>query len=113
MAQSNLGVMHENGQGVPQNFKEAVRWFTKAAEQGNTHTQFNLGDLYMNGEGGIKQDLTRALKLFRLAAAQGHEPAKAAMPQVEAMLKASLGVTPPAKQRPALAPDACAQVQVF
>ena len=93
--------MHEKGQGVPQNFKEALRWFTKAAEQRHADAQFNLGALYANGEGGIKQDLTRALKLFRLAAAQGREPAKAAMPQVEAMLKASLGVTPPAKQRPA------------
>ena len=49
--------------------------------------------LYTNGEGGIKQDLIRALRWFRLAAAQGHEPAKAAVPQVEAMLKASLGDT--------------------
>jgi hypothetical protein len=35
------------------------------------------------------------------------------MPQVEAMLKASLGVTPPAKQRPALAPDACANCGIL
>jgi len=105
--------MHQVGQGVPQNFKEALRWYTKAAEQGNADAQSNLGLLYANGEGGIKQDLTRALKLFRLAAAQGHEPAKAAMPQVEAMLKASLGVTPPAKQRAALAPDACANCGIL
>ena len=112
-AQSNLGNMHWDGRGVPQNFKEALRWFTKAAEQGDAQAQSNLGALYANGEGGIKQDLTRALKWFRLAAAQGHETAKAAVPQAEAMLKASLGVTPPAKQRPALTPDACANCGIL
>jgi len=85
--------MHRDGQGLPQNFKEAVRWFTKAAEQRHADAHFNLGALYTNGEGGIKQDLTRALKWFRLAAAQGHEPAKAAVPQVEAMLKARESMT--------------------
>ena len=112
-AQSNLGVMHQVGKGVPQNFKEALRWYTKAAEQRHADAQFNLGALYTNGEGGIKQDLPRALKWFRLAAAQGHEPAKATVPQVEAILKASLGVAPPAKQRPALAPDACANCGIW
>ena len=41
--QFNLGVMHENGQGVTQNFKEALRWYTKAAEQGNVMAQSKLG----------------------------------------------------------------------
>ena len=53
LAQSNIGVMHRDGQGVPQNFKEALRWYTKAAEQGNANAQFNLGVLYTNEEGGI------------------------------------------------------------
>ena len=34
-AQTNLGVMYDNGQGVPQDDKTAVKWFTLAAEQGN------------------------------------------------------------------------------
>jgi len=33
LAQNNLGVMYENGQGVPQDYKEAVKWYTKAAEE--------------------------------------------------------------------------------
>ena len=32
--QFNLGIMYENGEGVPQDYKEAVKWYTKAAEQG-------------------------------------------------------------------------------
>ena len=34
-AQFNLGVMYDAGEGVPQNYTEAVRWFRMAAEQGN------------------------------------------------------------------------------
>ena len=45
-AQSNLGVMYVLGQGVPQNYAEAVRWFRLAAAQGNANAQFNLGVMY-------------------------------------------------------------------
>ena len=33
-AQYNLGVMYGNGQGVPQDYKAALEWYTLAAEQG-------------------------------------------------------------------------------
>ena len=33
-AQYNLGLMYANGEGVPENDKTAVMWYTKAAEQG-------------------------------------------------------------------------------
>ncbi len=32
-----VGVMSRDGEGVTQDYKEAVKWFRKAAEQGNTH----------------------------------------------------------------------------
>lgn len=35
-AQFYLGVMYYYGRGVPQNYNEAVKWYTKAAEQGET-----------------------------------------------------------------------------
>ena len=34
-AQYNLGIMYNNGQGVPENKAEAVNWYRLAAEQGN------------------------------------------------------------------------------
>ena len=34
VAQYNLGIMYENGEGVPQDYKEAVKWYRLAAEQG-------------------------------------------------------------------------------
>mgnify|MGYP006114862609 CR=1 FL=1 len=38
-AQYYLGVMDANGQGVPQDYKTAVKWFKLAAEQGNAYAQ--------------------------------------------------------------------------
>jgi TPR repeat protein len=34
--------MYANGQGVPQDYGEAIRWYRKAAEQGFADAQFNL-----------------------------------------------------------------------
>ena len=34
-----------------QDYAEAVRWFRKAAEQGDADAQFNLGRMYYEGQG--------------------------------------------------------------
>ena len=54
-AQSNLGVMYANGQGVPQDYAEAVQWYRKAADQGDADAQNNLGVMYDKGQ-GVPQD---------------------------------------------------------
>jgi len=33
-AQFLLGLMYDNGEGVPQDYKQAIKWYTKVAEQG-------------------------------------------------------------------------------
>jgi len=38
-AQFHLGVMYEFGEGVPQDYKEAARWYRLAADQGDAHAQ--------------------------------------------------------------------------
>ena len=53
-AQTNLGLMYQNGWGVPQDDKEAVYWYKLAAEQGDAKAQYNLGIMYDVGEGVIK-----------------------------------------------------------
>ena len=50
-AQYSLGVMYNNGEGVPQDHQEAVIWWRKAAEQGNVKAQYSLGVSYDTGEG--------------------------------------------------------------
>ena len=69
-AQFNLGNMYANGEGVPENDTEAVKWYRKAAEQGHAGAQFNLGFMYDNGR-GVPQNDTEAVKWYRKAAEQG------------------------------------------
>ena len=59
--------MYDNGYGVPESHKTAVKWYTKAAEQGDANAQYNLGVMYDNGEGVPENDKT-AVKWYTLAA---------------------------------------------
>jgi TPR repeat protein len=77
IAQLRLGYMYEFGRGVPQNDKDAVRWFRAAAEQGNADAQFSLGFLYEVGFGrGVPQDYNEAVRWYRAAADQGNVSAQ-------------------------------------
>jgi len=42
-AQNYLGLLYDNGYGVPRDDARAVAWYRKAAEQGNAAAQYNLG----------------------------------------------------------------------
>jgi len=67
--------MYEDGHGVPENDATAVKWYTKAAEQGDAAAQNNLGVMYEDGH-GVPQDNVMAYMWWNLAAAQGDENAK-------------------------------------
>ena len=69
--QNALGNMYYTGDGVPQDDKEAVKWFRLAAEQGYAYGQFMLGGMYFTGN-GVPHDYKEAVKWFRLAAEQGN-----------------------------------------
>jgi TPR repeat protein len=55
-----------------------MRWYTKAADQGDTSAQYNLALMYEEGDGTAK-DVVSAYMWYSLAAAEGDEDAKAAM----------------------------------
>ncbi len=74
-AQCNLALLYGRGEGVKQDYKEAVKWLRKAAEQGDPEHQYSLGSVYYNGE-GVEQDAKEALKWCRKAAEQGHPEAR-------------------------------------
>jgi uncharacterized protein len=74
-AQYFLGGMYVNGNGVPQDATEAVKWFRLSAEQGNAGAQAFLGTLYEFGN-GVLQDYAEAIKWFRLSAVQGNATAQ-------------------------------------
>ena len=67
--------MYALGQGVPQDYKMAFKWYTKAAEQGYTKSQFNLGVMYRDGV-GVPQDYKMAVKWYTKAAEQGNARAQ-------------------------------------
>jgi hypothetical protein len=56
--------------GVAKDYSEAMRWFRKAADQGNAFAQNKIGVLYYNGW-SVKQDYGEAMRWFRKAADQG------------------------------------------
>ena len=62
--------MYYTGQGIVQDFKEAMKLFRLAAGQGHTEAQNNMGLMYAKGQ-GVSQDYKEAVKWWRLAAEQG------------------------------------------
>jgi TPR repeat protein len=62
--------MYDNGQGVPQDYKTAVKWWKLAAEQGHALAQSNLGVMYDKGQ-GVLQDYARAHMWWNIAASSG------------------------------------------
>jgi len=72
LAQNSLGGKYATGQGVSQDYQEAVMWYRRAAEQGNASAQYNLGVMYDNGQ-GVSQDYVLAHMWANLAASQGGE----------------------------------------
>ena len=74
-AQNNLGLLYEDGKGVPQDLGEAAELYQKAAHQGYADAQNNLGWLYQNGK-GVPQDLGKAAELCQKAANQGYADAQ-------------------------------------
>ena len=77
-AQNCLGEMYKKGQGVKQDYKEAVEWYRKAAEQGDATAQCNLGYMCNKGE-GVKQDYKEAVEWYRKAAEQGFAKAQSSL----------------------------------
>jgi len=69
--QLNLGLMYQSGQGAKQDYAAAMKWYRKAAEQGNAYAQqkwyrkaaeqgddfaqFLLGAMYEHGQGARRR----------------------------------------------------------
>lgn len=102
VAQNDLGAIYHDGKGVPIDYSEAIKWFSKAAKQGHSLAKYNLGIskeklnelnntvekaekgnpeaqnslglIYLYGW-GIPQSYNEALKWFKKAAKNGHAQA--------------------------------------
>jgi uncharacterized protein len=78
IAQTNLGSIYANGEGVARDDEAARKWYRLAAEQGDAIAQYNLGFIYRSGR-NVPQDDGEAAKWYRLAAKQGHAVAQASL----------------------------------
>jgi TPR repeat protein len=64
-----MGRMYEDGQGVPQYYVDAIKWYRRAAEQGHARAQLSLGMMYREGR-GVRHDFVKAHMWSHLAASR-------------------------------------------
>jgi TPR repeat protein len=70
-AQTDLGVRYADGEGVEQDYEQAVYWYEKAAEQGDAGCQWALGSHYRLGV-GVAYNPESAEYWLRKSAEQGN-----------------------------------------
>lgn len=65
-ARYQLGGMYQNGDGLPQNYTEALKWYLLAAQQGHSLAQAYLGQMHLSGE-GVPKDIRRAYMWYSIS----------------------------------------------
>jgi putative methionine-R-sulfoxide reductase with GAF domain len=81
IAQYEMAVRYADGEGVPQNYQDAMAWFAKAAANGNEKAQWKLGLGYIKGI-GVPHDEREAVMWFKRAANRGDIRAQTALSDV-------------------------------
>jgi TPR repeat protein len=70
VAQRELAIAYEKGEGVAANDEMAAKWYRKAAEQGDGYAEITMGNMYVQGK-GVSMNYTTALDWYRLAEKHG------------------------------------------
>jgi TPR repeat protein len=70
-AQTKLGLMYAQGQGLTKDPTQAVVWYQRAADQNYAVAQNNLGVMYAQGL-GVPKDTTEAYKWLSLSGKRGY-----------------------------------------
>lgn len=73
--QKELGDCYAMGDGVEQDYKKAVEWYTKSAKNGNIVAQLKLYDMYHDGI-GVEKDAEKAFEWLKIAAEQDEKDRK-------------------------------------
>jgi len=69
-AQWGLGLLYDEGKGVPRDSKKAANWWKRGAEHGNIKATVNLAFLYEEGR-GVELNQKESARLFKQAAEAG------------------------------------------
>lgn len=68
-AAGHIGLMYLRGEGVEQSFANALTWFKRGIENGDSLCQHEMGLMYLHGY-GVPKDAYRASSYFKAAAEQ-------------------------------------------
>lgn len=71
-AQYKLALMYGNGEGVPENSGQYIKWMKMASDKGHTQAQYSMGYAYLYGS-NVPKNQSEGLRLLRLAAAKGDQ----------------------------------------
>jgi hypothetical protein len=80
-AQYEMGLRYANGEGVPQNYQDAMTWFAKASDAGNAKAQWKLALGYLKGI-GVPRDERQAMVWLKRAANNGDTRAQRALSEM-------------------------------
>lgn len=78
-AMNNIGYMYHYGEGIQQNSNQAIYWYKKAIDLGNTTSMCNLGQLYEE----IIKNPEEAKKWYKKAADAGDKNGKELLKRTE------------------------------
>ena len=73
--QFRLGYAYYGGEGVEQNWIEALKWYELAAAQGCKDSMYNIGVMHEIGRHGVPQDDQKAFDWYRKAGEYGDDDA--------------------------------------
>ncbi len=74
-AEFQLGLLYEQGRGVPKSDAKALEWYQKAAALGHATAQCNIASMYQAGK-GVPKDEAKATEWYQKAAAKGNARAQ-------------------------------------
>jgi uncharacterized protein len=80
-AQALLGALYASGSTGRVNKRAAYTWYARASNSGLADAQYNLGLMYLLGEGTTK-NVPTGMRLLRAAAAQKYDVAQEALGQI-------------------------------
>jgi TPR repeat protein len=70
-AMRSIANLYEKGLGVIKDPAEAIRWFRKAADLGDSFAAYSIGAHYLFSVGGVPQDESKGRDWMKKAAAMG------------------------------------------
>ena len=88
-AQLLLGVNYEVGLSLPQDFQQALYWYTQSAQQDFPYAQMELASVFFEGRAGVHKDPREALFWVLLASRHHFISANALQSRLEALISAA------------------------